>query len=389
MRGNKTILRILLTVAFFAMAFSVFAQSSNSGEKPFIGSTHKYSVSIGDVADSISWEILRRHANEVDSVVALIGIKDFGANEGHVLKNISQDEISCYLDLTGSTEKYSILNVTFTRNIELKVDEYNDAGIKTSSSVNTNFFKFPSNNYYLRYREFDVTNNCLSTRVLQLDLMESNFYTILYDEDNDFDSGGLPAYEECHDSTGTVQTHASAQNANALTTVEVPIYLHSDGSFEIDSVAFEFDINLVSSSASSIPSWQVINGDYINAPGTYPQLHKRSTMASSTTLKMVVDCSHLTNEIENMMVEIGVDVKGKMIDDHEFALTVTKAIAYSGEDGAIITVDNVDLYPDDDSDPYNVPNGFDIDSTPGLNEWRTRSYKVLGLPHTSDITVTL
>ncbi|MDA3927600.1 MAG: hypothetical protein PF541_01485 [Prolixibacteraceae bacterium] len=282
--------KIKHTVYLIAMLLTLsisnsFAQISpvNTGDDPYIGTTHSYQVTIDEVANTDScW----------------------------ITNNTTTYNFADHTSIISSSTSGS----TYT--IEIKFDS----------------ISFPvAETWVLWYSESDINGDCVAERSYTIYLKQNTFYETVY-------SSGTPAssFTECHDSTATVQDWSVISGTEFPTVVNFDVLMYKDLDFKLNK--WQFDAEIVAGGGYSLLS--IDKGAASSSMGA----NFTVTPKNATTYTVSVDSA--TGSYASDTVNIAVEVEGLMQDDGDITLDIKESgFALSGTNNIVTTIDNFTVSP--------------------------------------------
>lgn len=290
MKRNLQHITILILATLLSMlAGNSFAQISpvNTGDDPYLGTTHSYLVVIDDpINNDYGWQLIN----------------------GSTIYDPSDDFITA--TLVGNN--YTI-EIEFTR-----------ADFTTTPATWT-----------LRYEETSRDDgSCVAIREYTIHLKENEFYESLYDIASETPPG---AFSACHDSTNTIQQYDDVNGLNFQTAYIFPVYMYKESDFKL--ATWHFDAGLsISGTGYSIVT--------VNKASGSTNLGAAYTISESGG-KYIVVADSATGNYESDYVELRVVLTGPMFNNADLTLEIESAYAISGSTGQVVTEDNVHIYPDE------------------------------------------
>ncbi|HPR61886.1 MAG TPA: hypothetical protein PLF35_13110, partial [Prolixibacteraceae bacterium] len=323
-RNLQHIVVLILATMLSLLAGKSFAQSImplNTGDDPYLGTTHSYVVEIDDrVNNDYGWKLVN----------------------GGTTYDPSNDFIST-----------TLVGNTYTITIEFTRDD------------------FTPGTWTLRYEETSRDDGaCVATREYIIYLSENEFYESLYDVASETPPGSTP---ECHDSTNTVQVYANVNSLNFQTEYIFPVYMYKQSGFKLNTWHFDATVAAAGYTIVSIgkgSSTTNMGADY-------------SISQSGGVYTVVADSA--IGDYDSDYVELSVVVEGPMFTDFTMTLDIDNAYAISGSTGQVTTEDNVHIYPDESGAPAEwrtktvtirgVPETRDIthNTAEGETEWSAQN----------------
>lgn len=289
-RNLQHITILILATMLSLLAGKSYAQSImplNTGDDPYLGTTHSYVVEIDDrVNNDYGWELVN----------------------GGTTYDPSNDFIST-----------TLVGNTYTITIEFTRDD------------------FTPGTWTLRYEETSRDDGaCVATREYIIYLSENEFYESLYDIASETPPGSTP---ECHDSTNTVQVYANVNSLNFQTEYIFPVYMYKQSDFKLNTWHFDATVAAAGYTIISIGK----GSSTTNRGADY------SISQSGGVYSVVADSA--TGDYDSDYVELSVVVVGPMFTDFTMTLGIDNAYAISGSTGQVTTEDNVHIYPDESGVP--------------------------------------
>jgi hypothetical protein len=289
-KGLKHIILLVLNTLLLLAALHSYAQIPpvNTGDDPYIGTTHRYQVTADNLSNSRAWYITDETLTT--TIVPTPGILVITPGTGNIF----------YADVTFTSPPFSV------------------------------------GTWVLTYVETSIlTGTCVATREFVIHLRENNFYELVYNQTTE--NPGT-SFSECHDSTGTVQDWNNIFNTPFQTAIHFPVYMNKEADFDLNTWEFDASVSVVSAGYSVI---SIGKGALVSSRGA----NYTVTLISGSTYRIVVDSPPI-GETDDF-VDIAVIVSGPMYDNVDVTLNITNGIARSGTSREIITNDNISVYPTD------------------------------------------
>ncbi len=291
MRMRNGLRHSIFWVFTLLLIFSVskgYAQipPSNTGDDPYLGTTHRYQVTADDLNNTREWFI----TDGTTRIDPTAGIFVISSGAGNIL----------YADVTFTAPPFSVGTWILTY-------------VETSTSTGT----------------------CVATREFVIHLRDNTFYEVVYNQTTE--NPGV-SYSECHDSTGTVQDWDEVSTTSFQTAISFPVYMNKEADFALNTWEFDAQVSIASIGYNVL---SIGKGAATSNRGA----NYTVTLVSGDSYKVVVNAPQAGDTQD--FVDIRVVVEGPMYATIGVTLTISNGLARSGVNREVVTTDNITVYPTD------------------------------------------
>jgi hypothetical protein len=268
-----------------------YANAQNTSSQPYIGSTHLYRVPVGNMNNTINWELMQ---NSYTSPSQTVPVSDGLSWADTMLVNAAVDSAGVEIQF---------------------IDAQFDGG----------------QTWFLVYSEMNG-NSCVARRYVQINPVDNTFYLSLPEDG-----------EDCNSRSGDIwaNTIADISAADYVSSISFTVTMTKSATFETDKWRFTGSCMLTAGAPFT----------HLYATTPFASTSGTTTNGGNWTItgtggNFVLEVSYLPGGNypgENDTVEFFVNVEGDVTQDFTLQLTVSNGQADSGENYVSVTNDNTTL----------------------------------------------